>query len=144
MRQSSAAFEGCQKLPTKPGVHPAQNEAYNRLILGVICANMKSPAVATSNDMTPTRPSMLLIRSSFVALLIVASVLPYHAAHWLVQHHAVYYSLGSSGRLGLFITNTAEMINIVSSVPFVALGLVVGFILAFTLPRFHAAKTIES
>src|SRR4051794_23974690 len=89
--------------------------------------------------MTPSRHSLLLIRSSLVALLTIVSILPYYAAHWLLQHGSVYYSLASSGRLGLFITNTAEMINIASAVPFITLGLLIGVILARTL-RFSSLQ----
>ena len=90
------------------------------------------------------RHSMNLIRIWFVAACTCAAFLPYHAAHWLVHHDAVYYRLGSAGSFGRFITNTAEMINILSPFPFVIFGVVVGIILVFTLRCFRGVATVES
>jgi hypothetical protein len=94
--------------------------------------------------MTATRHSMIWTRSSLVAGIVIASVLPYYAAHWLVRHDSVYYWLGGTGRFGRFITDTAEMINFVSPFPFLALGLVVGLILAFKLRCFRLTATVDS
>ncbi len=87
---------------------------------------------------------MIVLRSFFVAAVVLAAVLPYYAAHWLVHHDAVYYRLGDAGRFGRFITNTAETINVLSPFPFLILGLVVGIALAFTLRCFRVAGTVES
>ena len=94
--------------------------------------------------MVSTRQSQIAFRSVFVAVVVIASVFPYGAAHWLVHHDAVYYRLMDAGRFGQFITNTAEMINILTPIPFVMLGLGVGISLAFALRCFRRAATIES
>lgn len=89
--------------------------------------------------MTSRRYSVIVLRSLFVAAVVLAAALPYYAARWLIHHDAVYYRLGDTGHLGRFITDTAETINLLSPFPFLVLGLVVGIALAFTLRCFRAA-----
>ena len=86
---------------------------------------------------------MILIRSLLIGALTCAAVLPYCAADWLVRHDAIYYRLSSAGRLGRSLTDTAEVINFLSPIPFVILGLVVGITLAFTLRCFSIAATVK-